>query len=240
MRFPSSDYTSNNAQTHQSALGENGMLKHLTFVAALLSVAACGPQEKPQQDATPTKPNPKSTTASSAASPASAPALSIESASPDQALKSWWRYLDLAAAEEALDCKRSASQPTPAHLQYLEQIAHAELLAARKPKPRECIPHIFNREIDEVKTESETRAIAFATIRNSTPIPLGAEADELDKKWRTNGFKYKYLLEKSAMAWKVSQVYKYSETNKYLKKDVWERVYKVSDKPHYPSFVMTQ
>ena len=216
------------------------MLKRLTFVASLLSVAACGPQEKLKQDAAQAKPNPVSISAVSTISPAaSAPVLLVESASPDQALKSWWRYLDLVAAEEALKCKSSAGQPIPTHLKYLEQVAQDEVLETKKFKLGDCVQEAFNREIDEVKTESETRAIAFATIRNSTPIPPGAEADELDKKWRTHGFKYKYLLEKSAMAWKVSQVYKYDETNKLLKRDVWEKVYKAPDKPHYPSYVMT-
>ena len=80
----------------------------------------------------------------------------------------------------------------------------------------------------------------FATVRNATPIPAGAEADEYDKKWRETGFKFKYLVEKSGGVWKISQVYKYDESNKYLKKDVWEKVYETPSGPQYPSIVVQQ
>jgi hypothetical protein len=98
----------------------------------------------------------------------------------------------------------------------------------------------FERDIQEVKTESETRAIVFAKITNVTPLAAGAELDSYDKKWRSEGFRYKYLVEKTSAGWKISQVYRYDESNKYVNKDPWEGLYKYSNKPRVPSGVFTQ
>lgn len=143
-------------------------------------------------------------------------------------------------SENIENCKKAAVDKAPSHLKYLPQVVDAEVLSYRTPKGGECIPDMYSRDIDEVKTESETRALVFATIRNATPVPPGAEADEFDKNWRAAGFKYKYLVEKSSGAWKISQVYKYDEANKYLKKDVWGKLYEPSNGPRYPAYVGQQ
>lgn len=120
---------------------------------------------------------------------------------------------------------------------YLGQVAKGDVLAVRTPKQSECRTEVMAREIDEVKTESETRAIVFATIKNATPVPTGAVLDQIETKWRSSGFKFKYLIEKSEGQWKVAQVYRYDESNKYVNKDLWEKAYVPSDKPHVPSYV---
>jgi hypothetical protein len=78
-------------------------------------------------------------------------------------------------------------------------------------------------------------------VKNNAPIPPGATPDETDKKWRSNGFKFKYLVEKSSAGWKVSQVYKFDEYKaKYGDKDGWEKLYTYSDVPRFPSYVSNQ
>lgn len=186
--------------------------------------ASKAPEEKPSTSA--------------AASPAET--LVVQSASPDQAVKTWWRYLDLVESKRSDNCRKYSAELPPAHLQYLPQIADADVLASLTPKPRECIPDVFTRDIDEVKAESETRAIVFGTIRNANPVPPGAEADEIEKKWRASGFKFKYLVEKTSGAWKISQVFRYDESARYLKKDVWGKEYELPSGPRYPAYVAQQ
>lgn len=84
--------------------------------------------------------------------------------------------------------------------------------------------------------ESETRAVVFANIKNTTPIPEGAEPDENEKKYRADGFRFKYVVEKASDGWKISQVFKYRDYGK----DPWENIYQPVDKPRYPAYVHWQ
>lgn len=129
----------------------------------------------------------------------------------------------------------------PAYVAYFPKVAQEDVLRTLTPKEIVCREDVYDRDIQEVKLESETRAVIFVKVKNVTPVPAGADPDEYDKQYRKNGFRFKYLVEKTSEGWKVSQVYKYDEINlKYLKKDPWEKLYKVSDKPYYPAFVHLQ
>ena len=97
-----------------------------------------------------------------------------------------------------------------------------------------CSSDIFEREIREIKLETETRAIAFVKIRNVTPST--AAHTESQEESRLRGEEYKYLIERSKEGWKISQVYKYSETNKYINKELWGKEYTPYIES-YPSYV---
>lgn len=159
----------------------------------------------------------------------------VETASPDQAVKSWWRYLHALDSDAISSCKRGQTDASAARLKDLEQIAGNQVLAAYSERAV-CVRDSFERTIDEVRTESETRALVFASIKNVTPVPAGAEPDEYALKSREEGEKFKYLVEKLSGAWKISQVYKHNESARLLKKEVWEKVYEPS-KPYFPSYV---
>ena len=66
------------------------------------------------------------------------------------------------------------------------------------------------------------------------------ELDEFEKQARADGFKFKYLVEKTGGEWKIAQVYKYEPFNKHYKKDLWEKSYTPSDKPVAQSYVDRQ
>lgn len=170
------------------------------------------------------------------------PALVIETASPDQAVKSWWRVLDLKQKNDVDKCNESRkADNVPPYAAYLSKVVQGDTLRTVEPRRDACIEDLFEREIQEVKTESETRAIVFAKIKNVTPIPAGAEPGEYDKEWRRDGFRYKYLVEKASDGWKVSQVYRFNEFNaKYKVADTWEASYKRDDRPRYRSHVGNQ
>jgi hypothetical protein len=205
---------------------------------AVILAAGCTPQALP-----PAPPAKSATSAAAATAPASAapsPQLIVEIDSPDRAIKTWWRYLDLKEQNNALKCRQAKDEPGSPDQQYLGLIAQADVLRTLLPTDRKCAVDVYSRDIQEVKAESETRAVVFAHVKNVSPIPVGAEPDEYDKKFRQDGFRFKYVLEKTSSGWKVSQVFKYSETNKYLKKDVWQNIYEFDNKPRYPAFVHKQ
>lgn len=166
--------------------------------------------------------------------------VSIETTSPDLAVKSWWKILDLRAHETSKLCKQQVEKDEEPSSAYFRKIAQGAALKD-KIETSLCESDAYKREILKVETESETRAVIFTLIKNVTPIPVGAEPDDTDKKLREEGFQFKYLVEKTLEGWKVSQVYRFSEINqKYLDKDPWEKIYDDEDKPLYPSYVLFQ
>ncbi|MDD5215624.1 MAG: hypothetical protein PHQ03_08830 [Methylococcales bacterium] len=161
------------------------------------------------------------------------PELVIETASPDLAVKSWWKVLDLKSKSTFDECNRYKLMEKPAYIAYYPKVAQEDVLRYLT-KESVCQEDVYERDIQEIKTESETRAIVFATVKNATPIPVGAEPDENEKKWRKDGERFKYLVEKTSEGWKISQVYKYE---KYSEPEPWRKEYSFSDKPHYPALV---
>lgn len=180
-----------------------------------------------QQAAVPTESKQAATSA-----PAKLADLEINLTSPDMAVKTWWRYKDFVAAFNQKECEAVWRNPTDP-IQYVPKIASGDVLRAIKEQA--CTLESFAREIEEVKIESETRAVVFARIKNITPVPSGAEPTELDKKWRAGGFKYKYVVEKTADGWKVTQAF-----GALGDSPDWQKAYQPADKPDYPSFVGRQ
>lgn len=189
--------------------------------------------------------------ASAANMAASQATLLIELSSPDQAVKTWWRFIDMKALADMNTCLKEVANAPSTYLAYLPSIAQSDVLRTFTLDPTMCSIDVYSRDIQEVKMESETRALVFALIKNISPPPLGADPDEHDSKSRQDGSRFKYVLEKTSQGWKVSQVFKYSDINHQInenirgfskrgKLDVWESVYRRSDKPRYPSYVFDQ
>lgn len=196
-------------------------------ITGLLS--ACSKSESPQQSAT---------IFSKVVEPKAI--LNINNSSPDNAIKSWWAYLDFQEKEAQEDCMRPETATMFKHPEYLPKVAQEELLKATSPKVIPCELNTYARDIQEVKIESETRAIVFANIKNSTTIPVGAVLNDIEKKWRENGFKYKYLVEKSSLGWKVSQVYKFDEYKQKDDSSAWAKLYVYSEMRRAPAYVGQQ
>lgn len=96
-------------------------------------------------------------------------------------------------------------------LQNVKKVTNDEIHDFYKNYVTRCTDDSYSKEIIEVKSESETRAIVFAKIKNNTPIPDGARPDVEDIKTREKGKNYKYVLEKDSEGWKVVQVYAANE-----------------------------
>lgn len=148
----------------------------------------------------------------------------IDNTSPDKALKSYWSVVDwkkrLAAEKhkETLQSKQfKLSDETYA------MVVTPEVSGNRKIYPVET----FDREIIEAKVETDTRAVINAVIRNSTPIPDGADVTAYDRKRREQGNRFRYVLERSQDGWKVAEIWEFDQF--YDKK--WTKNSPSSEKP---------
>lgn len=208
-------------------------------ISLSLALAACSPQPEAAIPTPPTATVPN--TATQTAVQSASPAVEIDTSSPDNALKSWWRVLDHREQVNSAECTRMI-QSKPDYFALFARVAQeAPLAQYTSVEVALCAPETFDREIQEVKSESETRSVIFAKIRNTSPIPAGADPSPDERKTRADGYRYKYLLEKTAAGWKVSAVYRFNEINqKYKMGDAWEKIYASSSTPNYPNFVYNQ
>lgn len=204
-------------------------------MAAMLS--ACGPTDGDKA----AKAEPPAAVAAAPIKQASSPVPTVEInlSSPDLAVKSWWRIMDMRMQFELETCNFYKAKRDEVHQQLMKIAQESAYRDLEKWINTPCVLERFSREIQEVKMETETRAVVFVKIANATPIPEGAVPDADDKKRRAEGERFKYLLEKSADGWKISQVYRYYEfAKKYLNKDPWEAVYEPDQPPHVPTSVL--
>jgi hypothetical protein len=155
----------------------------------------------------------------------------INTQSPDQALKTWWRYLDAKADMEVTRCTANLAKVVNFDV---SRITTGEMEQALNSRTLKCLGSVYSREITEVKQETETRAIVFVKITNVTPSTASHTSEQ--EKRRSQGEQYKYLIEKTSSGWKVSQAYLYSSTNKLVGREDWEKSY-APYVESYPTYV---
>ena len=145
----------------------------------------------------------------------------LDSSTPDRALKSYWAVKDFL---NALDGQRE-----------VELCAGREKDFARLGKDvttvmgwdvltwhinwakQQCSSPRYGRQIEDVKTETESRAVAIATITDTRELE-GVEPDE--------GEQFKYVLEKEGANWRVTQVFQYDKFE--LRGTKWRPVFEPS------------
>ena len=84
----------------------------------------------------------------------------------------------------------------------------------------------YDFSIKEMKKETDSRVVAFVTIRNTTPFLPGIEIHENIKELRELGTQFKFVLELDKAKWCIAGIYKWD-----LKKADWsEKIVKKSPK----------
>mgnify|MGYP001248661677 CR=1 FL=1 len=139
----------------------------------------------------------------------------LDSSSPDNFIKSWWAYMDYNNAKRAALCLESAQGAKSVERRRLAREfvrqAVTPAVEARFPTDQElaadCTLDTVAREISSVKVETETRAIVYATLHNTTPAPADIVATAFDLEMRKTGVDMKYVLEKADGKWRLAQVY---------------------------------
>jgi hypothetical protein len=153
----------------------------------------------------------------------------IELGTPDKALKSYWAVRDSVRGKMRELGIQIKEQIKAAEAQ-MNAVAEGSLL--EYSNSRDAAPlETFARDIIDVKVESESRAVVTAVIKNTTPIPVGAEVSKFDEERRRDGERYKYVLEKTQAGWRVSEIWSW-ET--YPSSD-WKKMLPHDSKPYVPS-----
>lgn len=155
---------------------------------------------------------------------ASSQPVQVDMSTPDKAIKSYWSVRDAVRKSQDDIFRRSIESYRNASAQF-EDVLTGELAKAWSTKPSSF--ETFERDILDVKIETESRAIVTAVIRNTSPIPAGADVSRFVEQRRLAGERYRYVLEKTGSAWKVSEIWFWDE---YVKRD-WSKKYPRDGKP---------
>lgn len=161
------------------------------------------------------------------AKPAAPPAADLST--PDRGLRSYWALKDhvertqRAIGGEVLAKMKAVRQPlgTVTIGEYARDLTEVSSSTLES----------FTRDIVEVKVESDSRAVILATVRNTTPVPAGAEAPKkFMEQEREKGERFRYILEKDKDGWKVAEIWDWEE---YITKG-WRKRYPTDRTPSYP------
>jgi len=135
---------------------------------------------------------------------ASVKAIEVANNSPDATLKSWWKVKDASSAVISEICKSNQKAASP----YFDKLS--EMSAPEVVDHGNCLSRglRFDRQIQKVEVQSETRAVVTARIRNVTPPEEGATLDESDRKAKEAGEPFQYLLERkdAQVGWKITKI----------------------------------
>nr|WP_312968699.1 hypothetical protein [Pseudomonas sp.] len=128
----------------------------------------------------------------------------IATNSPDATVKSWWAVKDAELLLTAEICREYARMKIP----VAEKLA--KLKAETFSTAQDCSAGNlkFERRIEKVEVESETRAVVAALIRNTTPPDSGAVLGDKDRIMKESGEKFRYILERtdSNAGWGISVI----------------------------------
>ncbi|TXI03113.1 MAG: hypothetical protein E6Q76_14295 [Rhizobium sp.] len=130
--------------------------------------------------------------------------IAIDRSTPDRALKSYWALKDAISVQQGLQWNRAAMEAN-ASMDRLGLAASPEIVA-EKMVLRER-GYRFERELLEVRAESETRAVASARMRNITPVPTGITLSEAEQLQRLSWHPYRYVLGKDQKGWRVEEIW---------------------------------
>ena len=154
--------------------------------------------------------------------------INLDLATPDKALKSYWAVRDSVRAKRAELFAQSKEGFQSAEAQ-MSEVADGALA---KSFSFDTIPvETFLRDLIDVKVESDSRAVIVAVIKNSTPIPAGAEMSKFNEERRRDGERYRYILEKNQTGWRVSEIWEWST---YPSAE-WKKTRPGDGKPNVPS-----
>ncbi|WP_454714124.1 hypothetical protein [Caulobacter segnis] len=193
-------------------------MKMFAIVGLAMLVTACG-----QQAGAPS--------AAPGTQAASKPVV-LDLSTPDRALKSIWASAD-ANRKAMCDVKRKmAASNDASQAQYKVLVSSPDLpIKATTGQLTEalnvgvylqtnCTPIVLRREINEIKSETESRSVAFFTTHDQTPMPEGFKLADSAKEEAEKGTRYKAVFTKVEGQWLLDELYFYSTYS-----DVWLRLY---------------
>jgi len=119
-------------------------------------------------------------------------ALKPKQNSPDMTVKSWWEAKDALMQVNEAACQAFFSIANDAGKE-LSQLAAPDFTITRDCSRSEK----YQRTIENVQIQSDTRAIVLARVRNITPPDNGASTDSHEQKIKDEGSALRYTLERA-------------------------------------------
>ncbi|HCN45043.1 MAG TPA: hypothetical protein DIT18_04775 [Pseudomonas sp.] len=152
----------------------------------------------------------------------------VSAVSPDMAVKSWWALKDAAIKLDNALCLELVKSRARLE-EKTKQIAGDSIEYGMTCSDG---AESYERTIESVDVQSDTRAIVTASIKNVTPADPGASTDSSEQANKKKGSAFKYVLERqdSSSEWKVSKVsymafYSRSWDDAFKKKEPYNHIY---------------
>jgi hypothetical protein len=104
--------------------------------------------------------------------------IQLDFSTPDKSLKTFWQIRDRIREQERV----LYSEDQPKRKEFQDGLRRATTVDVFQTLSAGLSPvDKFERDILEVKVESESRAVVTVRIRNTTPIPAGAEVSKYEE-----------------------------------------------------------
>ncbi|QMV74455.1 hypothetical protein HS961_17340 [Comamonas piscis] len=166
----------------------------------------------------------KPTAATQAAAKPTFTAPSVDISTPDKAVKSWWAVVDSKFNLRYQECTQAASAEQTALLQAQLRVATGAVKSYMQ-HDKECTLFTYDRRIDRVDMETESRALVVTTIKNSTRPKEGQSIANRTLEAATDGVEYRYVLSRENDGWRVEDIYQYDDLLKAMGRDPWKQEY---------------
>lgn len=134
----------------------------------------------------------------------------IDTTTPDKAVKSLWATIDWT---KAFVHAKGSRQLTAEEVTLKKLQAQLSVPAIASPKIEKTQLEQYSRDILKADVETESRAIILAQIKNVTPLPADAVLGKYELRAREQGARVKYVLEKNAGNWQISEAWEWKDYN---------------------------
>jgi hypothetical protein len=163
----------------------------------------------------PSTAEPKETSAANSAMPELEPLPEISKESPDSVVRSYWALMDWSVRNTPKGLRVNMASGVREYSVARMALGGGEFAAVNEQQDRMMETFFENgsperiqqRDILEVKSESETRAVVTTKMKNITPLPPNYELPEFWKKRRDFGQEVRYIVEKIKGEWRLTQAW---------------------------------
>ncbi len=146
---------------------------------------------------------------------AAQPAVKIDTSTPENALKSYWAFLDWrehTAAEQAVAYLQSKQHEL--EMAQRNQLMAGSRLTYEKQRDEKKPTNIFVREIKSVKMQGESKAVIVSHQKNVTAVDSKVDLksptqmQQMMLSLKESGDTFQYELERQPSGWRVTDVLK--------------------------------
>ncbi len=172
----------------------------------------------------------------------------IDTQSPDSVVRSYWALQDWAERNAARDVRLELGESFRQYTDARRALGGGEYAAKTEEELRDMADafesepsrRIQQRDIIEVKNESETRAVVLVKIKNVTPLPPGYKLHDLFAPRREFGKEVRYIVERTSGGWRLTQAWYRDDPEDAEWKKTWSLKTPSSNAPSDFDFYYTE